>query len=76
MIRVVLDTNIIISALLSPQGPPAQIFLMILLGAKLSFACPGMFSRNMKKFSAVPGSIVATEKLQQRCAPFAKRDSG
>jgi uncharacterized protein len=28
MIRVVLDTNILISALLSPQGPPAQVFLM------------------------------------------------
>ena len=28
MIRVVLDTNILISALLSPLGPPAQVFLM------------------------------------------------
>jgi predicted nucleic acid-binding protein len=27
MIRVVLDTNILISALLSPLGPPAQVFL-------------------------------------------------
>jgi putative PIN family toxin of toxin-antitoxin system len=31
MIRVVLDTNILISALLSPQGPPSQIFLMTIL---------------------------------------------
>ena len=31
MIRVVLDTNILISALLSPQGPPAQVFLLVLL---------------------------------------------
>ena len=31
MIRIVLDTNILISALLSPQGLPAQVFLMILL---------------------------------------------
>jgi putative PIN family toxin of toxin-antitoxin system len=28
MIRVVLDTNILISALLNPQGSPAQVFLM------------------------------------------------
>jgi predicted nucleic acid-binding protein len=28
MIRVVLDTNILISALLNPQGLPAQVFLM------------------------------------------------
>lgn len=31
MIRVVLDTNILISALLSPQGPPAQVFMMAIL---------------------------------------------
>ena|SRR5438034_2458948 len=31
MIRVVLDTNILISALLSPVGPPAQVFLMTLV---------------------------------------------
>jgi predicted nucleic acid-binding protein len=31
MIRVVLDTNILISALLNPQGLPAQIFLMTIL---------------------------------------------
>ena len=30
MIRVVLDTNILISALLNPVGPPAQMFLMTL----------------------------------------------
>jgi uncharacterized protein len=28
MIRVVLDTNIIVSALLQPNGPPAQIFVL------------------------------------------------
>jgi uncharacterized protein len=28
MIRVVLDTNIIVSALLQPLGPPAQVFLL------------------------------------------------
>jgi putative PIN family toxin of toxin-antitoxin system len=31
MSRVVLDTNILVSALLSPQGPPAQVFLMTIL---------------------------------------------
>lgn len=28
MIRVVLDTNIIVSALLQPLGPPAQVLLL------------------------------------------------
>jgi putative PIN family toxin of toxin-antitoxin system len=31
MIRVVLDTNILVSALLSPQGPPAQVFMIAIL---------------------------------------------
>ncbi|HJZ94989.1 MAG TPA: putative toxin-antitoxin system toxin component, PIN family [Candidatus Solibacter sp.] len=33
MIRVVLDTNIIVSALLQPLGPSAQIFTMALSGS-------------------------------------------
>jgi uncharacterized protein len=33
MIRVVLDTNIIVSALLQPLGPPAHIFVLTLGGA-------------------------------------------
>jgi putative PIN family toxin of toxin-antitoxin system len=32
MIRVVLDTNIIVSALLQPLGPPAQVFQLALGG--------------------------------------------
>lgn len=30
MMRVVLDTNIIVSALIQPLGPPAQVFLLVL----------------------------------------------
>ncbi len=33
MIRVVLDTNIIVSALLQPLGPPARIYVLALAGA-------------------------------------------
>jgi uncharacterized protein len=33
MIRVVLDTNIIVSALLQPSGTPAQVFVLTLGGA-------------------------------------------
>lgn len=32
MIRVVLDTNIIVSALLQPLGPPARVFVLTLGG--------------------------------------------
>ena len=31
MIRVVLDTNILISAVLTPKGPPTKVFLMTIL---------------------------------------------
>lgn len=41
MIRIVLDTNILISALLSPQGPPAQVFLMILLESDTQLCVSG-----------------------------------
>jgi putative PIN family toxin of toxin-antitoxin system len=33
MIRIVLDTNIIVSALLQPLGPPAQVLLMAVDGS-------------------------------------------
>ena len=33
MIRVVLDTNIVVSALLQPLGPPAQVFARALSGS-------------------------------------------
>jgi putative PIN family toxin of toxin-antitoxin system len=33
MIRVVIDTNIIVSALLQPLGPPAQVFALVVGGA-------------------------------------------
>ena len=33
MIRVVLDTNIVVSALLQPLGAPAQVFVMALDGS-------------------------------------------
>lgn len=33
MIRVVLDTNIIVSALLQPLGPPTQVFMLTLSGS-------------------------------------------
>jgi uncharacterized protein len=41
MIRVVLDTNILISALLSRQGPPAQIFLMTIIDPNLQLCVSG-----------------------------------
>ena len=33
MIQVVLDTNIVVSALLQPLGPPAQVFTLAIRGS-------------------------------------------
>jgi predicted nucleic acid-binding protein len=33
MIRVVIDTNVVVSALLQPLGPPAAVFLLAVGGA-------------------------------------------
>lgn len=41
MIRVVLDTNILISALLSPNGPPAQVFLMSIVESDTQLCVSG-----------------------------------
>src|SRR5271170_2102853 len=41
MIRVVLDTNILISALLQPQGLPARSFLMTLSGTTAQLCVSG-----------------------------------
>jgi len=41
MIRVVLDTNILVSALLQPQGLPARIFLMTLSGTTAQLCVSG-----------------------------------
>src|SRR5258708_34441896 len=41
MIRVVLDTNILISALLQPQGLPARTFLMALSGTTAQLCVSG-----------------------------------
>jgi uncharacterized protein len=41
MIRVVLDTNILVSALLQPQGFPAQAFLIVLAGTTVQLCLSG-----------------------------------
>ena len=48
MIRVVLDTNILISALLSPQGPPAQVFLMTIIDPDTQLCVSGDIPRSFR----------------------------
>ena len=44
MIRVVLDTNIIVSALLQPSGAPAQVFVLALGGALQLCVCGRIYA--------------------------------
>jgi len=41
MIRVVLDTNILVSALLNPHGQPAQVFLLTILEPDIQLCVSG-----------------------------------
>ena len=41
MIRVVLDTNVLVSALLQPQGMPARALLIVLSGTAAQLCVSG-----------------------------------
>jgi len=41
MIRIVLDTNVLLSALLNPQGAPAQVLLLTLLEPDIRLCVSG-----------------------------------
>jgi predicted nucleic acid-binding protein len=58
MIRVIVDTNILVSALLQPQGVPARTVL-ISLGSPRSFASAAISMPNTKKCFGVPSLTAA-----------------
>lgn len=41
MIRVVFDTNVFVSALLQPLGPPAQLFVLAIVGITIQLCATG-----------------------------------
>ena len=49
MIRVVIDTNTLVSALLQPVGLPAAVFMLALFLVMCSFANPMQSFPNMMK---------------------------
>ena len=59
MIRVVLDTNIIVSALLSPLGPPAQVFSLAVDGVFNCASAERCMTSMMKSFG---GHTLAARK--------------
>ena len=73
MIRVVLDTNILISALLSPQGPPSQVFLMTILEPDTQLCVSGDIYTEYEevirrpRFNRSDGEIEATLPMCRGC---------
>jgi len=62
MVRVVLDTNIVVSACLSPEGAPATIVELALLGAFIACVSPAVLGEYRevlarKKFARHPDRI-------------------
>ena len=66
MSRIVLDTNIIVSALLQPVGPPAQIFCARPWRPASNCALAPISMRNMKRSSAARGSNDLKKNHSQR----------
>jgi putative PIN family toxin of toxin-antitoxin system len=63
--RVVLDTNIIVSALLNPIGPPAQIFVLVMSGSIRMCVTGSIFAEyeevlRRPKLSREPDIVTAT----------------
>ena len=74
MIRVVIDTNIIVSALLQPLGPPAQVFLLAVSGSisRMNVGRPFRFSLPSSLKSILASGVLATQAppFQIRKAPI------
>ncbi len=74
MIRVVLDTNIIVSALLQPLGPPAQVFSLAITGSIqlcVSGEVYAEYEEVISRDSSAPRTLSSP-----RSGPFATKASG
>jgi predicted nucleic acid-binding protein len=63
MIRLVLDTNVLISALLTPQGPPTQVFLMTMVQPDTQLCVSGDVYAEYEEVIRRPRLIALTAKL-------------
>src|SRR5215469_9594334 len=75
MIRVVLDTNIIVSALLQPLGPPAQVFVLA-IGGSIQLVSAATSMQSMRKLLADLDSNDRTTLSRPRFKPFVRKASG
>jgi uncharacterized protein len=66
MIRVVLDTNVLISALLQPQGLPAQVLLVTRAGSAARLCLSGQVYAEYEEVIRRPASSGARVKSQIR----------
>jgi hypothetical protein len=76
MIRAVLDTNILVSALLRPQGLPGRVFLMTLAGTRAQLCVSGDIYAEYEEVIQRPKFIAACRSLSMHSARFGKMDFG
>lgn len=76
MIRIVLDTNILVSALLNSKGPPAEVFLLTVLEPDMQLCVSGDIYAEYEEVIRRLSSTAVTAKSRERFAPFASGDSG
>jgi predicted nucleic acid-binding protein len=74
MIRVVHDTSILISALLSPHGPPAQVFLLTILGPDTQLCVSGNMFAGYEEVIRRP-RLNRSNRSAHLCAPLIRRNS-
>lgn len=73
MLKVVLDTNVLVSAVLSPAGPPAKVVDMIAEGSLQLIVSPAVMAEYedvlaRKKFGLSPATVDAIIKNLRRLA--------
>ena len=80
MMRVILDTNIIVSALLQPLGPPAQVFLLA-LGHSVQLCVSGSIYAEYEevirrpRFKRSEETILSTLKAIQETAHWVRHSA-
>jgi predicted nucleic acid-binding protein len=75
MIRVVIDTNIVVSALLQPSGLPAQVFVLALSGSIQMFVSGSIYAEYEEVISR-PRFQLDQETIERRSVQFVSRALG
>lgn len=76
MIRIVLDTNVLLSALLNPQGAPAQVLLLTVLEPDIQLCVSDEIFAEYEEVLHRPKFSRVAARLTARFAVFERMVSG